>query len=100
MKQLSGVDLTRLYVGTPNGVYAGTTDHSPFPGEVKWRKVTKDDGGLGNNTIIWALSNFLTTPGTLLAGTQSNGGYALTFTPRDQHRRSDDHRQPSGSARR
>ena len=26
-------------------------------------------------------SNFLTTPGTLLAGTQSNGGYVLTFTP-------------------
>jgi hypothetical protein len=81
MQQLSGVDLTRLYVGTPNGVFAGTTDHSLFPGEVKWRKVTKDDGGLGSNTIIWALSSFWTTPGTLLAGTQSNGGYALTFTP-------------------
>ena len=79
MKQLSGVDLTRLYVGTPNGVYAGTTDHHPLPGEVKWRKVTNT--GLGDNTIVWALSNFLTTPGTLLAGTQSNGGYMLTFTP-------------------
>ena len=31
MKQLSGVDLTRLYVGTPDGVYAGTTDHAPCP---------------------------------------------------------------------
>jgi hypothetical protein len=81
MQQLSGVELTRLYVGTPNGVYSGTTDHSLLPGEVKWRKVTKNDGGLGNNTIIWALSSFWTTPGTLLAGTQSNGGYALTFTP-------------------
>lgn len=79
MKQLSGVDLTRLYVGTPSGVYAGTTDHSLLPGPVKWRKVTAD--GLGNNTIVWALSNFWTTPGTMLAGTQSNGGYALTFTP-------------------
>ena len=37
--------------------------------------------GLGSNTIIWALTSFLTTPGTLLAGTQSNGGYALTFEP-------------------
>ena len=81
MKQLSGVDLTRLYVGTPNGVYAGTTDHGPLPGAVKWRKITKNNDGLGNNTIVWALANFITTPGTLLAGTQSNGGYMLTFTP-------------------
>jgi hypothetical protein len=81
MKQLSGIDLTRLYVGTPDGVFAGTTDHSLFPGEVKWRRITKNNEGLGNNTIVWALSNFLTTPGTMLAGTQSNGGYMLTFTP-------------------
>ena len=60
----------------PNGVYAGTTDHGPLPGAVKWRKVTKNNDGLGNNTIVWALTNFSTTPGTLLAGTQSNGGYS------------------------
>ena len=37
--QFSGVNVTRLYVGTANGVYAGTTGNGPFPGPVKWRKV-------------------------------------------------------------
>ncbi len=32
MQQMTGVDLTRLYVGTPSGVYVGTTDHGPLPG--------------------------------------------------------------------
>ncbi len=73
----SGVDQTRLYVGTENGVWVGTTGNGVAPGPVRWRKVTND--GLGNNTIFWALTNFLTTPGTLLGGTQSDGGYALTF---------------------
>ena len=79
LKQFNGVSLTRLYAGTANGVYAGTTGNGLVPGEVTWRKVT--NSGLGANTIFWALSSFLTTPGTLLAGTQSNGGYALTFEP-------------------
>ena len=79
LQQFTGVDVTRLYAGTPNGVYAGTTDHGPFPGEVRWRKLTTN--GLGNNTIVWALKSFLNTPGTLLAGTQSNGGYALVLQP-------------------
>jgi hypothetical protein len=30
---------------------------------------------------MWAISSFTLPPGTLLAGTQSNGGYALTFEP-------------------
>jgi hypothetical protein len=79
LQQFTGVDLTRLYAGTPGGVYAGTTDHGPFPGEVRWRKITTN--GLGNNTIVWALKSFVNTPGTLLAGTQSNGGYALVLQP-------------------
>jgi hypothetical protein len=79
MHQFFGVNETRLYVATANGMYAGTTSNGPIPGAVSWRKVTND--GLGNNTIFWALTNFTTTPGTMLAGTQSNGGYALTFTP-------------------
>ena len=69
----------RLYAATENGVYVGTTDHSPLPGQVTWRHVTTT--GLGSNPIFWALTNFTTTPGTLLGGTQSNGGYALTFQP-------------------
>ena len=79
MHQFFGVNETRLYVATADGMYAGTTSNGPIPGAVSWRKVTND--GLGNNTIFWALTNFTTTPGTMLAGTQSNGGYALTFTP-------------------
>src|SRR3954447_18943621 len=79
MHQFAGVNETRLYVGTANGMYAGTTGNGPIPGAVSWRKVT--NSGLGNNTIFWALTNFTTTPGTMLAGTQSNGGDALTFQP-------------------
>ncbi len=79
LTQFSGVNEKRLYVGTENGVYAGTTGLGLLPGPVKWRKVAND--GLGNNTILWALTSFINTPGTLIAGTQSNGGYALTFTP-------------------
>lgn len=79
LRQFSGDTDTRLYVGTNHGVYAGTTDHSPLPGEVKWRKVTAE--GFGSDTIVWALASFPNTPATLLAGNQANGGYALTFTP-------------------
>jgi hypothetical protein len=83
LQQFNGVDLVRLYAATENGVFAGTTDHGPLPGQVTWRKVTNTGliNGSSSNTIFWALTNFTTTPGTLLAGTQSNGGYALTFQP-------------------
>jgi hypothetical protein len=79
LQKFSGVNETRLYVGTEDGVWAGTTGNGLLPGPVHWRKV--ENTGLGNNTIFWALTNFLTTPGTLLGGTQSNGGYAYTFVP-------------------
>ena len=79
LQQFSGVDETRLYAGTTDGVYAGTTGHGLLPGPIRWRKV--ENTGLGNNTIIWALKSFTTTPGVLWAGTQSNGGYGLIFTP-------------------
>ena len=48
-----------------NGVYAGTTGNGLLPGPIRWRKVDQHDG-LGNNTIIWALKSFTTTPGMLL----------------------------------
>ncbi|MEA2481791.1 MAG: hypothetical protein QOJ07_3713 [Thermoleophilaceae bacterium] len=79
LQQFNGVNETRLYAGTANGMYAGTTSNSAVPGPVTWRKVTNN--GLGSNTIFWALTTFTTTPGTLLAGTQSDGGYALTLQP-------------------
>src|SRR3954468_1179425 len=70
---MSGTDLTRLYVGTENGVWAASTGHGQIPGAVHWRHLTST--GLGNITITWALTSYINTPGTLLAGTQSNGGY-------------------------
>ena len=88
VQEFSGDKETRLYTATANGVWVATTPNvtapGPIggitvPGKISWRHL--DESGLGNNTIMWALSNFTTTPGTLLAGTQSNGGYAYTLQP-------------------
>jgi len=80
LQQFTGPTLTRLYVPTYNGLYTGTTSNdSVNPGPVSWRKVT--DTGLNQGNVMWALSSFAGLPGTLLAGTQSNGGYSLTIEP-------------------
>jgi hypothetical protein len=89
MLEFSGQSQTRLYTATSDGLWVGTLPnvtvpgsggHSlEVPGQIVWRPVTQ--AGLGSNTIMWALSNFTNVPGTLLAGTQSNGGYSLTFEP-------------------
>jgi hypothetical protein len=88
VQEFSGDKETRLYTATQEGLWVATVPNVTFPspvggiqvpGPMTWRQVT--EAGLGNNTIMWALSNFTATPGTLLAGTQSNGGYALTFEP-------------------
>jgi hypothetical protein len=88
IQQFAGATQTRLYTATSNGFWVATTPNIKVPGPggslqvpgpVVWRHDT--EAGLGNNTIMWALTGFRTTPGTLLAGTQSNGGYALTFQP-------------------
>ena len=76
LKQFSGDKFTRLFVGTEQGVYVGETSNSPAPGAVKWKRVAP---GVLDNKIIWALASFKNTPGTLLAGTQDNGGYGITF---------------------
>jgi hypothetical protein len=88
VQEFSGETQTRLYTATSNGLWVATVPNVTLPGplgsiqvpgEVTWRPVTQ--AGLGDNTIMWALSSFTTTPGTLFAGTQSNGGYSLTFQP-------------------
>ncbi|MCW3065098.1 MAG: hypothetical protein JWN32_2270, partial [Solirubrobacterales bacterium] len=88
IQQFAGNTQTRLYTATSNGFWVATTPNIKVPGPagalqvpepVVWRHDT--EAGLGSNTIMWALSSFTTTPGTLLAGTQSNGGYAMTFQP-------------------
>jgi hypothetical protein len=88
VQEFSGDQQTRLYTATQEGLWVATVPNVTVPGPVgsvqvpgpmSWRQAS--EAGLGSNTIMWALSNFTTTPGTLLAGTQSNGGYALTFQP-------------------
>jgi hypothetical protein len=86
MQEFSGTSQTRLYTATSDGLWVGTLSNVTIaghglelPGDITWRPVTQ--AGLGDNSIFWALSSFTTVPGTLLAGTQSNGGYSLTFQP-------------------
>ncbi len=85
--EFSGASQTRLYVATSDGVWVGTlpnvsTSHVPpiqVPGTPIWRHVTED--GFGGHDIVWTLANFLSTSGTILAGTQGAGGFSLTFQP-------------------
>ncbi len=79
IQQFSGPSVTRLYAATEDGLWTGSTGNGPIPGAVSWRRVTQD--GLGGHTIFWAVTTFLTTPGTLLAGTDGDGGFSLTFEP-------------------
>lgn len=79
IQQFSGATTTRLYAATNDGLWTGSTGNGPLPGAVSWRHVTAT--GLGNATIMWAVTSFLSPPGTLLVGTQSDGGFALTFEP-------------------
>ena len=69
---------TKLYAATGNGLWVGTTGNGPVPGPVVWQKVTTT--GLGSNTVLWAMDR-LPLSTLLLAGTQSNGGYALSLQP-------------------
>jgi hypothetical protein len=88
VQEFTGDKHTRLYTATQEGLWVATVPNVTLPGPVggiqvpgpmTWRQVTQ--AGLGNNTIMWALTGFSTAPGTLFAGTQSNGGYSLTFQP-------------------
>lgn len=85
--QFSGVNETRLYVGTADGMWVGTTKNvalgGVIPGATTWRKVTESGLAVGNspNDIFWTLWHSPGAPGTIFAGTQSNGGYTLTMTP-------------------
>src|SRR6478735_7580967 len=40
LHQVSGLNETRLYAGTGDGMYVGTTGNGPIPGATNWRKVT------------------------------------------------------------
>ncbi len=89
IQEFSGQTQTRLYVATSDGLWIGTLSNVfvkpvgqsvQVPGTPVWRNVTSA-GFSVSNPIIWGLSTFTNVPGTLLAGTQNDGGYSLTFQP-------------------
>ena len=89
IQEFSGQSQTRLYVATSDGLWVGTLPNVcvmqlgkcvQVPGTPVWRNVTSSGFSI-TNPIIWGLSTFTNVPGTLLAGTQNDGGYSLTFQP-------------------
>ncbi len=83
-----GVNETRLYVGTDERHLRRHDRPRPDPRRGQLAQGDQQRPAAGHNTILWALTSFINTPGTLLAGTQSNGGYALTFIAAVRTRRS------------
>ncbi|MCU0312943.1 MAG: glycoside hydrolase [Solirubrobacteraceae bacterium] len=73
-----------LYAATEEGLWQALNGNSVNPPAPRWRAVTQ--AGLGPNEIMWSLTSPL-IPGSgglgLIAGTQSNGGYFLSFEPPD-----------------
>lgn len=72
---------TRVYAATENGLWVGTAknDNVLNPGPVTWRHVT--ESGLGGHDIFWTISDFNPALGSFIAGTDGNGGYAITLVP-------------------
>ena len=75
-------DQTRLYAATEKGLWVGTGKNTnPLNqfdlGPVKWRHI--DDAGLGGHNIFWTIADFNPALGSFIAGTDGNGGYALTL---------------------
>ena len=64
------------------------------PARSSWRKV--DNDGLGNNTIIWTLKSFTTTPGTCWPARSPTAATRSTFIAARQHRQADRHRHGAG----
>ena len=77
-----------LYAATENGVWHALTANSLVPPPFKWRQVTNQGliEPMASNLIMWALTAPV-IPGSgalgLITGTQSNGGYFLSFLPPD-----------------
>jgi hypothetical protein len=77
-----------LYAATEEGLWEALNTHSTVPPAPKWKAVTQE--GLiepqAQNVIMWALTAPVIPGGGalgLIAGTQSNGGYFLSFEPPD-----------------
>jgi hypothetical protein len=77
-----------LYAATENGLWEALNDNSLAAPAPNWHQVTQE--GLiepsASNVIMWALTTPV-IPGAgglgVIAGTQSNGGYFLSFEPPD-----------------
>jgi hypothetical protein len=77
-----------LYAATEDGLWEAFSKNTVAPPPPRWRQVTQD--GLiepgSSNVIMWSLTT-PSIPGAgalgLIAGTQSNGGYFLSFEPPD-----------------
>jgi hypothetical protein len=77
-----------LYAATENGLWEALDQNAVAPPPPRWHQVTQE--GLiepgASNTTMWALTA-PAIPGAgslgLIAGTQSNGGYFLSFEPPD-----------------
>jgi hypothetical protein len=77
-----------LYAATENGLWHALDQNAAAPPPPRWSEVTQEgliEPGV-SNTIMWALTA-PSIPGAgslgLIAGTQSNGGYFLSFEPPD-----------------
>jgi hypothetical protein len=70
---------TRLYVGTNDGMWVGTTSNNLVPGPVTWRHVSDD--GLNGHTYFWTLVDYGLGVGTFFAGTEGDGGFEMTLVP-------------------
>ncbi|HST39477.1 MAG TPA: hypothetical protein VLK58_08200 [Conexibacter sp.] len=78
LKSFVTADGTRLYAATGNGVYSAVVRLGALPGEVRWSQVSTR--GMAPNLELWALTDLL-GGSSLLAGSKSDGGFGLTFTP-------------------
>jgi hypothetical protein len=73
-----------LYAATENGLWEALNLHTTPSPAPRWNQVTQQ--GLGGNVSMWALTAPV-IPGSgapgLIAGTQTDGGYFLSFEPPD-----------------
>lgn len=88
IQQFAGVNETRIYATTNQGLYVGTSSNNTtggfLPGPVRWRKVIPNDAGLSGHSELWSVSSFIgpiAAGATLIVGSHGGGGFGLTMTP-------------------
>ena len=69
---------SRVYAGTDDALWAGTTTNDSSPLPVSWRKITT------SNLLdidIWSLTTFPQSPNVIYAGTAGKGAEAIILVP-------------------